>query len=548
MFLRTLFFLFLAATPSAMPAFAFPQSLRPSSQDKYSLTGAVINSVTGEPIRGALVQIYVNGQSSRLTGPDGKFQFDGLFAGQTPITVRKPGFFSEEELENRSARFTRQLAAIGPDVSPAILKLVPESVIYGRITGDDGEPIENLPVQLVVQRLENGRKVWQDRPGGSTNEDGEFRIAELQPGMYYLSAGPSSNPESVASSSSHPGALGFPVVYYPAGSDISSASPISIVPGKRVETNLTLSPQSCYRVAGTITGHSPGQFVHLQVFNSAGKPFSSSQRFDPATGVFRIPCISPGVYTLSVNARDMNARGGQGHSLTATLPLTVNADLSGIHIMLLPSANIPIRTRVVSSRTGSERLTQQENYFPAYIQLVLHSSGMFESRHGSQQVGERPSTSLELQSIPPGTYGVEINPNGMLYVQSATSGAANLLESDLSVPPGGSPQPIEIVLRDDGASLNGNVSLDNRPLSATVLAFSEHSSTPPIIQPADSRGFFQLPFLSPGEYKILAVDHLELLEYRNPEVMRKYLSRARQITLSPDQTAKIELELVRVEE
>src|SRR5216683_1261182 len=142
MFLRTLFFLFLAATPSAMATFAFPQSLRPSSQDKYSLTG--------EPIRGALVQIYVNGQSSRLTGPDGKFQFDGLFAGQTPITVRKPGFFSEEELETRSARFTRQVATIGRDVSPAIVKLIPESVIYGRITGDDGEPIENLPVQLVV--------------------------------------------------------------------------------------------------------------------------------------------------------------------------------------------------------------------------------------------------------------------------------------------------------------------------------------------------------------------------------------------------------------
>src|SRR5260370_1134165 len=305
MFLRTLFFLFLAATPSAMATFAFPQSLRPSSQDKYSLTGAVINSVTGEPIRGVLVQIYVNGKSSRVTGREGQFQFDGLFAGQTPITVRKPGFFSEEELETRSARFTRQVATIGRDVSPAIVKLIPESVIYGRITGDDGEPIENLPVQLVVQRLENGRKVWQDRPGGSTNEDGEFRIAELQPGTYYLSAGPSSNPESVASRSSHPLA--------------------------------------------------------------------------------------------------MTSRVATGNSPTAALPLTVTPDLPGIQIILLPSANIPIPMRLISSRTGAERFTQQENYFPAYVQLVLHSSGMFESRHGSQQVGERGSASLELQSIPPVT-------------------------------------------------------------------------------------------------------------------------------------------------
>ena len=57
-----------------------------------------------------------------------------------------------------------------------------------------------------------------------------------------------------------------------------------------------------------------------------------------------------------------------------------------------------------------------------------------------------------------------------------------------------------------------------------------------------------MPFLPPGEYKFLAVDHPEQLEYRNPDVMRKYLVRASGITLSSDQTAKIELEVVKVEE
>jgi len=136
----------------------------------------------------------------------------------------------------------------------------------------------------------------------------------------------------------------------------------------------------------------------------------------------------------------------------------------------------------------------------------------------------------------------------LLYVQSATSGPTNLLQSDLSIPAGGAPQPIEITLRDDGASLSGTVALDNHPFTATVLAFSEHSSTPPIIQLTDPKGFFQMPFLPLGEYKFLAVDHPEQLEYRNPDVMRKYLVRASGITLSPDQKAKIELEAVKVEE
>src|SRR5438046_10452383 len=39
----------------------------------------------------------------------------------------------------------------------------------------------------------------------------------------------------------------------------------------------------------------------------------------------------------------------------------------------------------------------------------------------------------------------------------------------------------------------------------------------------------------PGAYKILAVDHPEQLEYSNPDVLRKYLSKARDTTLSADQ-------------
>jgi len=203
---------------------------------------------------------------------------------------------------------------------------------------------------------------------------------------------------------------------------------------------------------------------------------------------------------------------------------------------------------VITSRTGAERFWEQENYFPAYVQLVSHNAGLFELRYGSQQVGEKGASSLEVQNIAPGTYGVEVNPNGPLYVQSAMSGTTDLLESDLSVAPGTSPQPIEITLRDDAAFLSGTVSLENQPRTATILAFSEHASAPPRMQPTDPPGSFQLSFLPPGAYKILAVDHPDRLEYTNPETLRKYLSKAREVTLSPDQSAKIDLELVKIGE
>ena len=106
---RTPLFTLLATSLLAAPSFEPPQlpalssaseetqstasfgSLRNSNDERYTLRGTVVNPLTGEPIRGALVQIYFLGQTSMLTGPDGKFQFDGLPAGQSTITVRKPG-------------------------------------------------------------------------------------------------------------------------------------------------------------------------------------------------------------------------------------------------------------------------------------------------------------------------------------------------------------------------------------------------------------------------------------------------------------------------
>ena len=556
---RTPLFMLLTASLLAAPSFLRPQlptlgslsegihknasfkSQQFSTDDKYTLRGTVINSVTSEPIRGALVQIYFNGQSSMLTGPDGKFQFAGLPPGQSTIMVRKPGFFSEGDFEPNAQG--QHLATTGPNSSPVVLKLVPEGVIYGRISEEDNEPIEGLPVELLAQRLQNGRKIWDRRPQAVTDEDGNFRIAELQPGDYFLSAGPSHNPVILPAHLSQPGAQGIPLVYYPGGSELAAAAPIAISPGKKVEINLTLSPQPFYRLSGTINGYVPGQPVNLQLRNSAGIPLPYNWRFDSASGTFHVNGVPVGAYTLRADAPDSH-----GHSLTATVPLIVSADLSALHLSLLPTVTIPIRMSVIASRTGAERFWEQENYFPAYVQLVARNAGLFELRYGSQQVGERGAASLELQNIAPGTYSVEVNPNGPLYVQSATSGTTNLLESDLSVAPGSSPQSIEITLRDDVAFLSGTVYLGNLSLSATILAFSEHTSVPPRIQPTYSGGNFQLSPLPPGTYKILAVDHPDLLEYANPEAVKKYLSKAYEVTLSPEQSAKIDLELTKVGE
>ena len=161
---------------------AFEQT---TDESDYSLTGIVVNSVTGAPIRSALVQITFSRQLSTLTGSDGKFKFEGLPSGQTAVSVRKPGFFSEEEIH--SLTNTQRMFSTGPDSAPAVLKLVPEGVIFGTIRGEEGEPLEGMNVRLTRNSFNSGHKRREAQATVQTDETGAFRFAELIPAIYFLS-------------------------------------------------------------------------------------------------------------------------------------------------------------------------------------------------------------------------------------------------------------------------------------------------------------------------------------------------------------------------
>jgi hypothetical protein len=134
------------------------------------------------------------------------------------------------------------------------------------------------------------------------------------------------------------------------------------------------------------------------------------------------------------------------------------------------------------------------------------------------------------------------------------SGAVNLLEQNLTVSAGASLPAIEVVLRDDFATLEGSVSSDGRDDSATILFIPEGASQQvraiglQLSHKADPNrpaAVFTMPQLPPGNYKVLAVDAPEF-EYGNPEVLQKHISKAREVYLLPNQRAEVKLELVHI--
>jgi uncharacterized protein (DUF2141 family) len=550
MFDRTLLALLLCVAPSLLASPQFQTETR-----TYTVRGTVINSATGEPLSGALVEIYSGQQHALLTGPDGKFHFEGLANGSFQLTAKKPGYFSPEQIRRSGAPATFVKTE---EERPVTLKLVPEGVMYGRVTGDNGEPLESMPVQILWERVENGKRSRENSRGIRTDEQGEFRQAELQPGKYFVFAGPSFWPAWFPDRLSKGGARGYPGVFFPGVPDLSSATAIEIAPGTRAEINLSVSSQPFYRISGTVSGYWPEQGVSFEIFSASGQPIAAGMEFDEARGTFRSTWVPAGVCTVLAASQDTKSN----QQRYATQRLNITSDLGGVHLALLPTGTIPLDIKLETTRnerqgdtgvdfSGGRNQKRAQQYSPARV-VLKPQEHVFAQRQQqySESTTDEDSTPA-IRNLPPGVYSVEVYPNGPYYVQSARSGSVDLLVQNLTVEPGGSNQPIQVVLRDDFASLEGSLTFGAESESATIMIIPANSLTNSTqqrqnVMVANRARTFQMPQLAPGEYKVLAVENPDEFEYGNPDIMRKYLSKAREVSLVPNQKVKVELEVVHI--
>src|ERR1019366_7145235 len=176
-----------AQTPDTIQVGSSPGSpSNPARSENYSVYGMVINTVTGEPIRKALVQLYSMQQRTAFSDGDGRFQFDGILAGRVSLSAQKPGFFGDHEIRGQA----QLVIEVGPKSDSVVLKLTPEAVIEGKVTDAIGIPLEHVPLSLMSLNVREGRRHWDSKRIANTAEDGRYRFANLSPGTYYVSTTP----------------------------------------------------------------------------------------------------------------------------------------------------------------------------------------------------------------------------------------------------------------------------------------------------------------------------------------------------------------------
>jgi len=532
------------AAPRQDSTFATP------AQPSFVLTGTVVNALTGAPIPYALVS---TGQNAKLSDQSGNFRFEGLPNNRISVAAHKPGFFNEQELsQGPGPRFGRgpvpnTMITLSNEPTNVTIPLTPEAVISGHVEDSEGEPLEGLPVQLRTPQVMNGRRMWQQQPSVASDEDGNFRIANLRPGTYYVEIGPNLRSRGMAMQNDPAPNEKLEVVpaeYYPGVRDISAATPLSLNPGQHASIEMGMKRVPGFRISGMMTGV-VSRNGGMSLADEDGDNANLFVRYDSRTGRFQAYPVPLGSYRLRFDGQDAD-----GQPLFADVPINVSGDIPELRVPVERAVNIPveINTEFTKQNPGSswnsvQGLVSNSSYGQVHLMSRVPPYQQFYANR------ERADSSMVIRGVKPGVYDVEVDQNGSSYVASITYGGINLLRDPLVISEGAEPKSLQVLMRDDGASVTGNVQMgDNTPPIGVLLVSEGDAASPPRQVWVNPSGEFRAQGIAPGDYEILAFDRLDGIEFRNREVLNAYLSQAAHVTLSANQQAKVTVDLIRTRE
>jgi carboxypeptidase family protein len=512
-----------------------PAAAAQADANRFELRGKVINAISGEPVGKALVEIP--GQRAHFSDSDGTFVFADLPRGRLDLSAKKPGFFGERE---PGSWIVPDTSVEVPADRPILVKLTPEAIIYGEVKNSDGEPLDGITVRAERWQMADGRRQLQPAKQATTDDEGNFRLAELVPGKYYLAFLPGQRGGSVRNGL--PGKRkqeeGYGLQFYPGVADAASASAFQIRAGAQVHVTHTFLRQRLFQVSGTVRGATGDGFFDFTLTNSSGEPVPADIRIDRKTGEFQIPGIPAGNYLLTVNQFRSSMTGSSDiPPLTATQPVHVGGDLSGVIVTPGAGISVAVQVRDELSSGGNEP-------HRVFVRMALEGFLQHDTGIVVPPPPEDHRTPNKLEDLAPGTYLVEAQAMvPQSYVAELRCGAVDLLRDDLTVAPGSAPPPIEVTLRDDIAQLTAGTKQPGRP--AAILVYSSDFPRRSVLMPfPPGSPTVSFPSLPPGVYQVLALASVGDLEFRNPVAVERYLAHATSLTLQPHDNTTVSVDIV----
>jgi hypothetical protein len=528
-----------------------------------TVSGTVVNSLTGEPVRRAEVMLARVQSASNVgggagaamtvrtgvvgpqapgdlwqqprgtvTGADGSFRFDNVEEGEYSIFVRREGMVSSGRGPGLSP--SRIRVRSGAPVEGLRYALAPQGVISGRVLDEEGEPVQGAQVRALRRAVDqSGGASWMPAgPSAQTDDRGHFRMHSLLPGKYLVLAQGSPSGSSVTEGA----ARSVPApTYYPDALTPEQATQIPVAAGQEIANlDLRIRRVAARRVSGRVVLEDGSPAQHFMVMpvshRRPGLPGPwGGMRQGREPGSFVLYDLPPGSYDLV--ARPMDRSNSQPQPMGTARVEVGDSDVEGVEIRFQPPFTLSGQVRVEGA--GEERINAPGNL---QVTAVPVGVGM-----GFGQGRTRDDGAFEISLQLPGRYRLLVSGAAMqqLYVASIrTSGGADVSEAiDLSA---GAPESVVITLRADAARIAAERQKAEKEgescVQSQVALIPPGQNEPPRLvrtEPLDSEGRAVLFPLPPGEYRIICFCNSDWAALDDPETLAWIAEKAEKIRVQP---------------
>ena len=551
-----------------------PPTSNTPPEKRCVLTGHVVNALTGEPVKKVNVSLTTRngGNAGGTNGPanrggysasseaDGTFRIEGIEPGNYSLSGEKSGFLRA----NYGAKKPEQSGTVlslspGQQMADVTVSLFPQAVITGKVTDMDGDPVAGGMVQVIRQTWMRGKLRYMPRGGGPINDLGEYRVANLSPGKYYLSV--QQYPMGRMGGQEPNPAPGKPDIrpvrtYYPGVTAFAGATPIEVKAGQDMAgLDIRMQSAQTYHIRGKVVGNLPegspeNATISVSPRDEQVFAFMGGRSNMKPDGTFDIAGVAPGSYTLNYFVLSGNVRSG-GHQ-----NVEVGAgDVEGVTLALAAPGSMRGMVRVEGTPQANTAAVDGAN---VHISLMPSEMGNMMGPVPNAKVAKDGSFTLD--NISPGKYFVQANaPNGT-YLKSIRYGSAEILGKELDLS-GGAGGEIEVVFRYGPGEVDGVIQQAQNAANggnAAQSAITAQIMLVPDTLNADgsgirfgstnSSGGFTMAGVPPGHYRAYALEEVNLSEMQNPEILKQLEQKGTDVEVKENDKKQIQLPLISSDE
>jgi Carboxypeptidase regulatory-like domain len=518
-----------------------------------TIRGRVTALDTGRPLRRARINVNAPElQETRnvSTGSDGRFEVTNLPAGNYSVSVVRGGYLRLGYGQKRPGDPPGRVEVADGQVVADVNFVLPRmSVISGRVFDEVGEPIAGVTITAQQMRFYEGRRKLVPLGGIATTDDtGQYRLLNLEPGEYYVLT----NARETWESDGQPKeTLAFVPTYFPSAPNVAGAQRIKVAAGQDASaTDISLIAGRVVRISGT--AHSSqgtpaaGQTVSLGQSLRSPTGFMSMWSMDSTKvgpdGTFSLRNVAPGEYNLNLRV----PANGDVPAESAALTLSVaGTDIEGV--VLTTSTGGSMAGRVVFD--GNVAAPQPASQFRVVARPVNRDgpntgapspdNGRVRQDWGFTLTAVMGANRIGIATLPPGW-----------AIKSIDAQGRDLTDAPVEFSGGEKYEDVVITLTNRFPTLAGTTT-DRKaaPVEAMVIVFADDQSKwaedSRMVRTvrSDKAGTFKLTALPPGDYQAIALEYVLDGDWNDPQFLESLREGASRISLREGEGGTVALQI-----